>query len=161
MIIGIGESVTLNPEGSDTSYIWSPPTWLSCINCPSPIATPEETITYTVNVTDSNGCTGLDSVTIIIDDTVIVYLPNAFTPDGDDINDVFPPHGFNVSDNEYLFMIFDRWGELLFEARKPLEAWDGKYKGKLVPNDVYIWKLQFVDDKGDLKNRIGNVTVVR
>ena len=58
-------------------------------------------------------------------------------------------------------MIFNRWGELLFESKEPLEAWNGKYKEEPVQNDVYIWKLEFVDDKGDLQNRIGNVTVVR
>ena len=87
--------------------------------------------------------------------------PTAVDSDGDGLNDVFPPHGINITSNEYLFMIFNRWGELLFESKEPLEAWDGKYRGKLVPNDVYIWKLEYVDDNGDLQNQIGNVTIVR
>ena len=146
---------------ADSNYNWNPSTWLSCIACPSPIATPEETITYIVNITDTNGCNSSDSITVIVDETISVYLPNSFTPDGDGLNDVFPPHGINITSNEYLFMIFNRWGELLFESKEPLEAWDGKYRGKLVPNDVYIWKLEYVDDNGDLQNQIGNVTIVR
>ena len=163
MIIGTEEGTILSVTGTgdDSNYVWTPTTGLSCNNCASPIATPEETTTYTVSITDSNGCINSDSIIVIIDDTVLVYLPNAFTPDGDGINDVFPPHGFNITGNEYLFMIFNRWGELLFESRKPLASWDGTYKGKLVKNDTYIWKLEYVDDNGDLQNRIGNVTVVR
>ncbi|HNO06966.1 MAG TPA: T9SS type B sorting domain-containing protein, partial [Flavobacteriales bacterium] len=87
----------------------------------------------------------------------------AFTPNGDDINEVFVPV-LNVaaSAEAYTFMIFDRWGLLLFSTEQAGQGWDGTYGGQPVPNDVYVWKVRCHDRvTGKDRDLIGHVTVIR
>jgi gliding motility-associated-like protein len=73
---------------------------------------------------------------------LIYFVPNTFTPDGDDFNNVFKPvisTGFSV--DKYQFLIFNRWGELIFETQDIGEGWDGTYKGKMCQDGTYTWKL--------------------
>ena len=92
-----------------------------------------------------------------------VHVPNAFTPDGDDINDVFLPIMPDAQPKTYRFEIYDRWGQLLFEANKPGVAWDGRFtSGEEVPIGVYVWKL-YLDFGTSVirKEWVGHVTLVR
>jgi gliding motility-associated-like protein len=124
---------------------------------------PEDTGNYVVTLTvvDVNGCTATVSNVATVLGEFGIYVPNAFTPDGDGINDGFFPNGFGITQDDYTFMIFDRWGEIIYESHKTFEPWDGTYKGKLVQNGVYVWKLKFKDINGKSHNRIGRVTIVR
>ena len=92
-----------------------------------------------------------------------VHIPNAFTPDGDDINDSFTPI---VSDavRSWSFSIFNRWGELIFTTDVPGVAWDGKVNGVEAPVGVYVWDVHYgtVTDAGVVQERLrGSVTLVR
>jgi gliding motility-associated-like protein len=92
-----------------------------------------------------------------------VYVPNAFTPDGNEANNVFVPVFYNPEDiQDYRFEIFDRWGECVFRSSTVNESWDGIYKGKLSKDGIYTWKLQFnnVRDQEDTE-LTGHVTVLR
>jgi hypothetical protein len=107
-----GASVQLNADGGQ-SWVWQPPTWLDCSDCPNPISTPDETITYTVTATDANGCQSMDYVTITVDlDCGAVFIPNIFSPNGDNKNDVLYVRGNCIEVME--FIIYDRWGEKIF-----------------------------------------------
>ena len=120
---------------------------------------------YTVCLTamDANGC--LDSVClpIVVLDELQVSVPNAFTPNGDDINEVFVPVlNMPASAENYGFMIFDRWGLRLFSTEQAGQGWDGTYGGQPVPNDVYVWKVRCHDRvTGKDRDLIGHVTVIR
>jgi len=125
---------------------------------------PEDTGTYVITLTVSNliGCTSSTSNTVTILGEFGIYVPNAFTPDGNGENDTFFPKGFGITNKDYSFVIFDRWGELIFETHSIERGWDGTYKGKLVPNGIYVWNLSFIDINGKKHlNKIGNVTIVK
>lgn len=92
-----------------------------------------------------------------------IYIPNAFTPNGDGINDTFGGVGEGITD--YTMQIFDRWGNLLFESNNIDFQWDGNYKNEVVPTGVYVFKLSAkgLGLNGKTKkliNRTGSVTVV-
>ncbi len=120
---------------------------------------------YTVCLTamDGNGCADSICQPIVVLDELFVTVPNAFSPNGDDINDDFAPI-FNVPAiaDEYAFMIFDRWGLRIFTSETIGEKWDGGLNGEIVQQDVYVWKMHCKDiitrEEYDL---IGHVTVVK
>jgi len=133
---------------------------------PSPVFTfPEnEPMTYTICLAanDANGCADTLCKTVVVLDRLTVYVPNAFTPDGDDTNEGFAPV-INVPwIANYEFMVFDRWGELIFSSEKPGEAWDGQYGGEAVQTGVYVWKLKYREQwSTDLIETMGHVTLLR
>lgn len=123
---------------------------------------PSDTGTYpiTLIVTNILGCEN----STILDLTIIgefgIYIPNAFTPDANGLNDGFAPAGFGISKDEYEFRIYNRWGDLIFESNKLSQAWYGDYKGEIVPNDTYVWKLSFKDVNGKEHDKVGHVTIL-
>ena len=164
--IDLGQSVTLtavpNSSAGDITYIWSPDYHLSCVNCQTTIAGPTQTFTYFVNASDTNGCKAVDSVTIIVNKFYNLYVPNAFTPNGDGRNDYFQIYGDTMSWKLVEVEIFNRWGEKVFESHDLNFEWDGTYKGKLQEPNVYVYILNvtFVDghSTGTLK---GSITLIR
>lgn len=123
----------------------------------------EDTGSYLINliVTDNNGCKDTTYKYLVVKGEFGLYVPNAFTPDFDDLNDGFAPNGFGISEDGYEFMIFDRWGELIFQTKEKFKAWDGTYKNIPVKNDIFVWKLNFKDINGKKHNAIGKVTLIR
>ena len=118
----------------------------------------------------SNGtCSAQDTIEIIITDTCntanegLCFVPNAFTPNGDQFNQTFMPiidHG--VSEGSYELLIFNRWGELIFTSRDTNIGWDGTYNGETVKDDVYIWTLKFKHLYSDKRTELtGHVTLFR
>ena len=114
-----------------------------------------------LTVTDNNGC--MDTITkfVTITGEYGIYIPNAFTPDFDNKNDMFGPKGFGISSENYHFMIFDRWGEKMFDTNTLYESWDGNYKGTRVQGDTYVWKLSFMDVNMKKHELIGHVTIIQ
>jgi gliding motility-associated-like protein len=157
--IDLGQSVTLNATGTNGTHTWSPPIWLDCITCSSPVATPQETTTYTVIVVDSNGCTASDDVTIIVDFDYVIWVPNIFSPNGDGNNDIAFVRGVGV---EYLnFVIFDRWGEKVFETNDINNGWDGTFRGQKMNNGVFVYYLQATFKNGEEVTKKGDITLIR
>lgn len=113
-------------------------------------------------VSSSHGCLDTAYRTVSIDSEFLIHVPNAFTPNGDGINDVFSPSldGFNV--REYELTIWDRWGELIFTSHDVDQGWDGTTAGVSVQDGVYIWRLQFrVEGNAGVHERQGHVTSVK
>lgn len=180
--INQGESTGLTGSGTQNPS-WSPPTDLSCTNCLDPVASPNVTTTYVLTGTDPNGCTGQDSVTVtvIVDDiddpidpidpdTTVVdpaepeeeiyfYVPNAFTPDGNGLNDVFTVVGGPF--DEFNLKIFDRWGILVFESEDPGRGWDGSFKGLVAQPDVYVYHLKVKVSGSQFSQARGHVVLIR
>jgi gliding motility-associated-like protein len=87
-----------------------------------------------------------------------VYLPNAFMPKG--INNMFKPVIVFVGSDGYDFLIYDRWGQLIYRTGNPDDAWDGKFNGRYVPQGVYVYLLKFRDALGQSRQIKGNVAVI-
>lgn len=113
--------------------------------------------------TSQFGC--VDSITQIVTvlEELIFYVPNTFTPDGDEYNQSFKPvftSGFDPMD--YNLTIFDRWGEILFESNNHEIGWDGTYANELVKDGVYVWKIEFKTSRNDARRvEVGHVTVLK
>lgn len=156
--VEFGESTTLIATGGSGHYLWSPPDFLSCTHCPSPTATPQITTGYLLTLTDTNNCSFYDTVTVYVGGDL--YVPNVFTPgDVNRLNDMFVSLGRDIDHVE--MMIFNRWGELLFLTNDKNDGWDGTYKGKLCPLDVYVWKISYTETSGRKGNMVGHVTLLR
>ena len=111
-------------------------------------------------VTNVYGCTDTAFSTVIIRPEFRFWVPNAFTPGGDDLNEVFKPVLIGVHD--YTFYIFDRWGEKLFETNDTKVGWDGTYKNNPAASNVFVYKISFRDDVEDKFHQyIGSATLVR
>ncbi|HYG15826.1 MAG TPA: gliding motility-associated C-terminal domain-containing protein, partial [Bacteroidia bacterium] len=105
---------------------------------------------YSVQVTDTNNCKFTDSIIITERCDPLIFVPTAFSPNNDGLNDIFKIESYNIT--ELKFIIFDRWGEILFESDKIAFTWDGTYKGIALPIGVYHWSATF---KG--VNRVGRL----
>jgi len=152
-----GESIKLDATGAD-SYAWSPGTYLNDSTIQSPIASPYETIQYFVTG-NIDRCTATDSVTVeIIYIGDAVFVPNAFTPDGDGKNDLFGAvHAGNYDSFE--MKIFNRWGEMVFNSDDISEFWDGNYKGLKQPTGTYVFHIGLTAGKNKI-SKIGSVTLL-
>jgi len=110
-------------------------------------------------------CYDEETLQVIVNDCpgVIYWVPNSFTPDSDEHNQLFGPimtEGFDV--NDFTFLIFDRWGEIIWESHDPNFKWDGTYNGNMCQDGAYIWKIQFnvLGNDGRVEN-YGHVTILR
>lgn len=161
----------LNPEvsfintsaGQDNS-VWNFNDGTATVSETNPMHTYADTGVYQVKLVVSTVHNCFDSIIIPlkVNEISTLYVPNAFTPDGNSLNDVFAPSGIQVYD--YRMMIFDRWGEKIFESSVPNEGWDGKYRGTLCKEGVYVYKIEFKAINGEIKrqvqNRVGHVTLL-
>ncbi len=120
--------------------------------------------TYTVNlvVTSIYGCTDEANEVVEITPDFVLYIPNCFTPDANNLNDFFQPAGVGINEDNYRMDIFDRWGENIFSSNNFRKGWDGSVKGaKLAEQGVYVYKLLVYDIQGNKHPYIGHVTVLR
>lgn len=157
----------VNTSTGATSYTWdfgdnSPS---SSNENPTHTFPGEESKTYTILLiaTSSEGCVDSTTQTISMQEDLIFYVPNTFTPDGDTYNEKFTPvftSGFDPYG--YSLYIYDRWGELLFESHDASIGWDGTYGGKIVQDGTYVWKIDFkLKYTDDHQRHYGNVNVLR
>ena len=154
-----GDEVALTANGSSLNgtYTWSPTEYLSCVNCQSPTSFTPTAMTYDVLFIDENGCSASDDVIIYFEG--IIYLPNTFTPDGNDFNETFFAQGGNIV--EFTIQIYNRWGELIFEGFDFDDHWDGTYNGIPCPDGTYVWKVKYTDVMDNKKQLVGHVNLLR
>ena len=168
IIVGNGIDIPVTYSDSIAIYRWTPPDRLSCTDCPVPYANPQFTTTYKVSVEDVYGCKSSREVTItVICGSENYFIPNTFSPNGDGINDIFAPRGRGIHRVNSM-KIFNRWGELVWEKRNfmvndrsPSGGWDGTYKGRPAPQDVYVYIIELVCDNAQIIPFKGNVTLIR
>jgi gliding motility-associated-like protein len=163
----VGQSVALTPTGSPVvDYVWNPTTQLSCINCYATIASPKNTTTYNIKVTDANGCINSDKVTItVLCNDKNIFIPNTFSPNNDGVNDWFYPRGIGLFKIQSI-RIFNRWGEMVFQKANitpndPVSGWNGKYNGKILSSDVYTYLIDIVCENSDVMTYKGNITLIQ
>lgn len=122
------------------------------------------TYPVTLMVTTAYGCADTITRDVVIDGLYSLYLPSSFTPNGDGLNDEFGPNGEKIDPDGYSFIIFNRWGEVLFSTTDVTEKWNGKINngGELVPEDAYVWKIMAKDgNNGEEHEYFGHVLVIK
>ncbi|MEL6925639.1 MAG: gliding motility-associated C-terminal domain-containing protein, partial [Bacteroidota bacterium] len=166
--ISFGDSLQINAiiKGDWVDIYWEGGTELSCRDCPAPQVQPMRTTTYTIIVTDANGCTAEDRVTVFVDLEKPVYIPTGFSPNDDGNNDVFIMHSNHTVQEIRVMRIFDRWGNLVYEVNRiqpneELYGWDGRHRGELLNPGVFVYyfEIEFID--GSVESFKGDVTLIR
>ncbi len=142
-------------------YLWSPFTGLGNPNIADPVAKLLNNQQYILKASNAAGCSGTDTINITVYKVDAgLYVPNAFTPNGDNINEVFRAVPLGMKKLNY-FRIYNRLGELLFSTEKQNEGWDGSNKGKPQNPDVYVWIVEGIDYQDNKIFKRGVVTLIR
>ena len=175
-LIRLGDSVVLTPTVNNavgmTTFLWKNTLQDSIIcvdlpDCEQIWAKPIFTNTYTLKVTDENGCMATDQIRVQIQKPRGIYVPTGFTPNGDLENDLLVVHGKNREvDKILIFRVFDRWGERVYEDQNfkvndTARGWDGTFRGKACDPGVFVWVLEAVYLDGYVESLRGDVTLIR
>jgi gliding motility-associated-like protein len=169
--------VTLTATTSASLIVWeplivstneplNPRTGSNIVTFVPPVGAANDKYQYLVTVTDGNSCTNTTIVTLTkrteCEDSQI-FVPTAFSPNGDSKNDVLYARANGTSTKSIVFRVFDRWGNLMFETTDISKGWDGIYQGKMVNPDVYVYYLEAPCslDPSRILFQKGNVTVIR
>lgn len=168
VVVAYNAPFTLKPTyGPDiVSYNWNPISQLNCSGCASPSGIALASIKYTVTATTSKGCIASDTLQLRLEcKEENLLTPNAFTPNGDNLNDYFYPiaRGLDLINK---FVIYNRYGQIIFERNnfKPndkMAGWNGNYNGKAQPSGSYQYVIQAVCDLGNAINKTGTVVLIK
>ncbi len=148
------------------SYLWTPPNQLNCTTCASPSGTVTQKETYTIAVTSDSGCVAKDEITIYVEcKDANLLLPNAFTPNNDNLNDVYYPLARGVK-TILNFSIYNREGRLIYQKKDfpPNDksyGWDGRIKGAQPSTAVYVYIMEALCDSGERLNKKGSFVLVK
>ncbi|MFN8253853.1 MAG: gliding motility-associated C-terminal domain-containing protein [Ferruginibacter sp.] len=157
-------AVDVNNSGF-INYLWTPPTGLNNRNIKNPAAIFNSTIgnngiTYRVTARTAQGCEASDDITVKVFVQADFYVPNAFTPNGDGLNDVIRPVLAGIRELKY-FRVFNRYGEMVFATSKPGEGWNGIYKGERQNAGGFTWMAEAIDYRGNIIQKSGFVILIR
>ncbi|MEE9437774.1 MAG: gliding motility-associated C-terminal domain-containing protein [Saprospiraceae bacterium] len=147
------------------NYFWNPITNLDDETVLDPIATPEVTTEYKLTIQNKGGCSTIDSLTInVIDpdqlDCEKILLPNAFTPNNDQLNDNFGISNLFLVEHIDYFEVYDRWGAKMWETNNKTHTWDGTFKNKKVNPGMYIYKVKYTCND-EIYVKVDNFSVLR
>ncbi len=169
-IISLGEEVRLKPAIFPPENLvlkWSPSESLSCDDCPSPMAKPSQSTAYTLSATDSLGCRAKESTLINVKKDRKLYIPNAFSPNGDGENDYFNIYPGPGVSSIRTFQVFNRWGSMVYESADGYSGsfdtmgWDGTFNGQKMQEGVYIYSAMIEFTDGVTQNFAGEVTLLK
>ena len=173
-LAGVSPDVTIQ-QGSNTlltatggvTYNWIPTVGLNSTLGNSVIAHPIQTTRYCVEVRDNNGCSDTACVNVVVEKPCPLVagdlaVPNAFSPNADGVNDEFCLQGWDACIEDFTIIIFDRWGEKVFESKDPNFCWDGKNKGKQMGAGVFVYYIhtKYKNMNGSIEKR-GNISLIR
>ncbi|MCU0345750.1 MAG: PKD domain-containing protein [Saprospiraceae bacterium] len=170
-LVEFGESLSLTaisslPASELDSIQWTNGNVLSCTDCLDPVATPLTRTTFKVTLF-KGGCVVSDSLTVFVENTEAgVYVPSAFSPNDDGVNDQFMVYAGPTVTRIKSFLVFDRWGEMVheykdFDPKDPARGWDGKLDGKPLNPATFVWfaEVEFMD--GSTRVLEGDVSLIR
>jgi len=132
---------------------------LNCRSCQSPNASPNENTWYYVIITSPEGCSSLDSLYIEVNANGNIYVPNVFSPNGDGNNDIFYVHGNGIK--HFNLMVFNRWGQNIFESNDVDRGWDGTLNGKELNQGVFVYSLKVELYNNEIIKKTGNITLLK
>ncbi|MDP9230543.1 MAG: gliding motility-associated C-terminal domain-containing protein, partial [Bacteroidota bacterium] len=150
----------LSARNIGQQYLWKP---LFDLNNPlirTPIITTTTERTYSIKITSNDGCITTDTLLVQVYNKTEVFVPNAFTPNGNNANDVLRPIVVNIPMINF-FKIYNRWGQEIFQTQKTGEGWDGKYKGIPQPTETYTWIFEGKDVDGNIIKASGKSILIR
>jgi len=153
-----GSSVGLNANGvvTDWTYTWTPTEFLDNPDVTNPTASPDETTTFFVTVTDDNGCTASDSV--VVEVIPGIKFPDGITPNGDGINDTWIIDNIQLF-NDAIVEVYNRWGQMLFQSAPGYPVpWDGRFNGEDLPVGTYYYVIYSANFEDPFT---GPITIVR
>jgi gliding motility-associated-like protein len=127
---------------------------------PNPLATLYADTYFTLTVTNDIGCSDADEVLIKVYKGPAYYIPNAFTPNADGVNDVLKPISVGIAATNY-FRIFNRFGQVVFETREIQKGWNGMFKGKKADAGTYIWMINGTANNGKIIEIKGSVLLIQ
>lgn len=163
--VDAGPDTTINARGKvqlwasgATNYQWLPDRWLDDNTSPAPVSSPQAAITYLVTGSNEYGCTDTARVVIGIRETL--FVPNAFSPNGDGLNDIFSIGNFGYQ-KVNAFQIFNRWGQRVFSTIDGQRGWDGTFQGMPAAPGSYFYNISVVLSDGTIQQMKGEVTLVR
>jgi gliding motility-associated-like protein len=120
-----------------------------------------DSVRYLVKATDTKGCYGTDDIVVYVYKTAPeIFVPSAFTPNGDGKNDVIRPVTVGITQLEY-FRIYNRWGQLLYSTGEVGQGWDGTLNGTRQPSGTYVYMARGTDYRGNAVSRKGTVVLIR
>ena len=157
----LDDTVKFDAEGTGPYWSWFPEEDLSCYDCPNPIIHPNETKKYIITNYDDYGCQAYDSVIVFVEESYYAGIPNIFSPNGDNNNDILFVRGNGISSQGFVFRIWNRFGETVYESFSQNDGWDGKIKGVEAPIGSYTFSVKLVFLDGTTEELKGNVTIVR
>ncbi len=157
----VGDTLTLSGSVSGTSihYSWDPSLYISNTQILNPTISPPQSIQYTLTAVSDVGC-GVNSSTVSIKVFKDIYIPGAFTPNGDGVNDIFhiiAPQTYQVKQ----FSIHSRWGQVLFKTKDPGIGWDGNFRNEPQPNGAYVYFIEIDSPLGKKYVRKGVLFLLR
>ncbi|MBS1934721.1 MAG: gliding motility-associated C-terminal domain-containing protein, partial [Bacteroidetes bacterium] len=150
--------------GNNSAYDWEPPTGLSFSNIYNPVFNYDQNEDYIITISTGTGCIVHYTLTVLVNSssniTSAVYVPLAWSPNGDGNNDKLTPLTVNIKTLNY-FRVFNRWGQLMFETSTIGAGWDGMYNGKPQVADAYTWTLEAVGNDGKTYKQSGTALLLR
>ncbi len=168
IIVGVFDEdqffVNVSPDSAVYTYVWNPADELSCDNCPDPVftATGNPGIReLVVTVIDENDCAFQDTLRIRVSDEIGIWVPNAFSPNGDGVNDYLQV--FDIGAKTIDFRIFNRWGAEVYhnDQMKDDQGWDGTYKGKDGGTATYVWMAEVEYFNGENRKETGSFSIIK
>ncbi len=157
--IRFGTSLNLSASGGIT-YQWEPNYNITALTGKNVTVKPFRTTQYILTGYNSKSCASRDTLNVIvIEDCGEMFVPNAFSPNGDGHNDVLKVNGICLE--TLTFMVFNRWGEKIFETNDQANGWDGTYKGDEMGTGVYVYRLEGKGYDGKAFSSKGNITLIR
>jgi len=161
LIIELGDSAQLRPLVNMTvdSFIWGPTSVLDCPDCWNQSVKPIQSMEYTLTTMTDDGCTDTESIQVIVSKERPIFIPSVFSPNGDGENDELRLLGNGI--DEMHLAIYNRWGQKVFETFDQNIAWDGTFKGELLPPDSYGFYLTARCVNQEEFYKQGNITLLK
>ncbi len=157
----LGQSLKLVAGTQPGNYQWTPADGLSCTDCPDPELRSTQSGKYCVTVVSDGNCRSEACTEVSIEGECQVYMPNVFSPNGDQINDAFCAYSPCIAEAQ--LWVYDRWGNLVFQSNpnEPQPCWDGSSRGRAMDTGMYYYRLRGVDVLGKVVDLQGSVSLLR
>ena len=165
----LGQDVRLHADvatNSSVTFEWFPAEGLSCADCLEPVASPVNSTIYTLTVTNAFGCTSSTEIIVKVIPKDDLYIPNAFSPNGDGVNDFFTVYGGENLAQIKSLQVLDRWGQTVYQGQnitigQESVGWNGTHKGKVLTSGVYVYMLEVVFIDGKSKKLHGDISIIK
>jgi len=150
----------LDARSFGSNVLWNPATNLDDPSKTSPLFKGASEQLYNITIKTNTGCITVDTQMVKIINAAQIYVPNAFTPNSDGLNDILQPTLMGIKELQF-FRVYNRWGQLLFETRTKFTGWDGRLNGNLQPSGVVVWVAQGLGVDGRVYTRSGTSALIR